>query len=430
MHLSRLGIAVCAVASVLSAQGLPPEVELLARVKQRMRVEFSRMPDYACLETITRLHKPAGRNARYRPFDTVRMEIGYSGGREWYAWPGEAKFTTDNPSSIASGPGLIANGMFAITLHNLFIGNAATITYRGPDAADPNAIKFDFRFPAGSNFVNVVIFGGAGTVNEEGSFWINSKTLDLTRMEVHATEIPPFLPLQALDYNVDFARTRIGEADTLLARDAGLHMLHQDGYEDYDRISFTHCRMFQAASTLSFDPDPATSQPQPGKPASATVQTTQDPAVPALLKVTIELTSPLSHLDPVGKPIEGKVVGNVLRKGKVLLEDGAPVRGRIRRLELQEGGVRFAAGLEFTEVLAHGTPMRFYADLIDMDEPAGVARVVRNRVVVPGKSVSTVELVLPEVPGVASFFIEGANFTLAPGLRTTWRTRGVLYGVN
>jgi hypothetical protein len=268
MRLSVLALLGCMTACTAIAQDLAPEVLLLSRIKTHLRSEFSRLPNYTCLETIERFHKPAARDAKFKLRDTVRLEIGYSDHREWYAWPGEINLTVDNPASLAGSQGLIANGVFAITLHNLFIGNGGIFAWRGEDfLGDRKAAKYDFKFPAHSQIAKVSILGGSAWVNDEGSIWVDPQSLELVRLDGRATEIPPFLPLGALEYSVTFARTRIGASDALLAQDASLRMTQNDGVEDYDRISFTHCRMFQTSSTLSFDVDPTASEvPAPAQP--------------------------------------------------------------------------------------------------------------------------------------------------------------------
>jgi hypothetical protein len=64
-------------ACVGSAQELPPEVLLLARIKSHMREELSNLPNYTCLETITRFHKEPGSRSKFRgqflPMDMVRL---------------------------------------------------------------------------------------------------------------------------------------------------------------------------------------------------------------------------------------------------------------------------------------------------------------------------------------------------------------------
>jgi len=152
--------------------------------------------------------------------------------------------------------------------------------------------------------------------------------------------------------------------------------------------------------------------------------------LPALLQITVELTTPITSNDYVGKLIEGRIVGDVQRKGKVVIEDGARVRGRIRRLDRYAGGESFAVGLEFTEVRARGVPMRFYADLLKIEKRKGIRTVLREPVRLANRPEVTDEIVLPELPGVASFFIEGKTFILPSSFRTVWRTRGLLRGAS
>jgi hypothetical protein len=149
-------------------------------------------------------------------------------------------------------------------------------------------------------------------------------------------------------------------------------------------------------------------------------------ALPAGLRVAIQVTDPITDRDTPGKLIEGRVAGDVRRKGKVVLENGAPVHGRIRSLQRYLGSDHFIVGLEFTEVQAQGAPLRFYADLVRLEKWEGVQPALRKEVSLPNFIGSAVEITLPELPGVASFFVEGKTFVLQPGLRTVWRTRGFL----
>lgn len=441
MRLSKLALLVCMAAGTVIAQDLAPEVLLLSRIKTHLRSEFSRLPNYTCLETIERFHKKAARDAKFRPQDKVRLEVGYSNHREWYAWPGSLTFTVDNPASLAGSQGLIADGVFAIRLHNLFIADSAVFTPRGEeDIGGRKAVKFDFRFPSHTNITHVSVLGGSGWVNEEGSIWADSQSLDLLRLDGRATEIPPFLPLGAMEYSVTFARTHIGESDALLAQDVSLRMAHNAGFEDYDQIAFTHCQVFQTSSALSFEAEPVASAlpaPAPAAPASQAADTSRTtlPAesernVPAQLRVTIEVTSSISNDDEAGRLIEGRVVGDVRRKGKIVLENGAPVRGRIRHIERYQDGHHFIVGLEFTEVRAQGVPLRFYADLAELVKWRSVEPALRKEMLFPNSYGSSLEITLPELPGIASFFVEGKTFVLPPGLRTVWQTRALPRGAD
>jgi len=442
MRLWRITGALVALTCGAVAQDLAPEVILLARIKAHLREELSHLPNYTCLETIARFHResvhPSGLRRKTKPkmeaLDTLRLEVAYSDRREWYAWPGAPSFREDHPAAFI-GSGMIGNGAFALTPHNLFIADVATFTYRGEEAVGGRtAFRYDFRLPGWMKPLQISIIGGAGAAGEEGSFWVDPQSLDLLRLETRAAEIPAFLPLDAMDMTISYARTRVGEHNALLAEWADLHMIELPGDESYDRFEFTHCRMFHTESVIRFEADIFDPEKVP-KDASRTVAPSPEPKedVPALLPVTVRLTTPITENDPVGTPIEGEIAGDVRRRGKIVLPNGSVVRGRIRRLERFEQGRYFIVGLEFTEVKANGGSLRFYADLLSIDKRSGIRPTLSKQVLVRGSSsvsggysVATEEITLRELPGVASFFVQGTTFTLPIGFRTFWRTRGLI----
>jgi hypothetical protein len=136
----------------------------------------------------------------------------------------------------------------------------------------------------------------------------------------------------------------------------------------------------------------------------------------------VQLTTSISDKDSVGTLIEGRVSGDVARRGKIAIPDGSVVHGRIRRLERYLGGESFIVGLEFTEVELPGGLVPFYADLLSMDKSSEIQPELSRRISVPGRGDAKETITLAELPGVASFFVKGAN--LPNGLHTVWRTRG------
>ena len=131
----------------------------------------------------------------------------------------------------------------------------------------------------------------------------------------------------------------------------------------------------------------------------------------------------------MGTLIEARVSADVVRKGKIVVPHDSLVRGRIRRLERYQTGAEFVVGLEFTEVEVNGRSLRFYADLIRMDRRPGIRPALDEPVIVRtagGIQTTSQTVTLHELPGVASFFVNGKTFTLPSGLRTVWRTRGLI----
>ena len=130
----KIAGASLALACAAAPQDLAPEVLLLARIKSHMREELSHIPNSTCLETFSRFRKDSGSNSRARGkftvFDTVRLEIVYSGTREWYGSPGARNLSEESPAAF-TGSGMIGNGEFALTLNNILV--AAIFTYRGEE---------------------------------------------------------------------------------------------------------------------------------------------------------------------------------------------------------------------------------------------------------------------------------------------------------
>jgi hypothetical protein len=431
--MQRLGLWALAAAAVvcLNAQGVAPEVLQLRRMKDHMRQRIAQLPNSTCLETVTRFHRESSAS-RLRMLDQVRLEVVYNNGHEWFGWPGESDVREENPAKFIGG-GMIANGIFGITLHSLFVSDTGVFKYQGEQQQDGRTIlNYHFLLPRS---MEVSIPGGSGTVGEEGSMWIDKETLDLMRLEIQVNQIPEYLPLNSLNYNITYARTRIGQSEGLLPQQSDMDMFLTSGVEDYDRFDFTHCRAFETESAIRFEDDDAAA---PKSGAAAPAKQPPEVNAPALLTVTIALTTPVTDQDFVGKPVEGRIVGEVLNKGKTAIRDSARVRGRIRRLERFSDGERFVVGLEFTDVETPDGVKRFYADLLKMDKVKGIEPALQDKFTLTwpharklGLATEEVkeEIALPELLGVVSFFVEGkSSFVVPAGLKTVWRTRGIVRG--
>ena len=423
-------------ASAAGAQSLPPEVILLARIKSHLREELSRMPNYTCLETISRFR--GAPHAQLKPLDRVRLEIVYSNHQEYFGSPGDREIGVDDPRAFIGG-GMIGNGLFAMTLNNILEGGQ--FTYRGDElVAGRSAVRYDFHIPGMYKGLVISVPGGSGTVGEDGSIWVDRSSLDtldhayaLARITAVATEIPPSLPISGMTTDVSYARTRIGEHTVLLAQQADIDLSTSNGLEDFDRFEFTHCRAYSAESQIRFDTEPGrAAEYMPQSSAMPLFRGLASESIPALLAVTVQITTPITQSDSVGTLIRGKVSGDVTRKGKIVIPDGSVVRGRIRRFEQHETGKAFIVGLEFTEIDVRGRSIPFYADLLRIEKNPLIKPALSERVFVhrAGRiQVAEETINLHELPGVASFFVTGQSFRLPVGFRMVWRTRGPIRGI-
>src|SRR5437870_12723323 len=99
---ARLIATVLCAASMAAAQTeSPPEVVLLSRIKQHMKARLLQVPNYTCLETVERWQQISA-SAKFKPVDTVRVEVAEVDGKELFARPGRP-FDETNPSAFSAG---------------------------------------------------------------------------------------------------------------------------------------------------------------------------------------------------------------------------------------------------------------------------------------------------------------------------------------
>lgn len=413
-------------------QDLPPGVLLLSRVRNHTNEELHRLTSVSCLETVQReMQRPKG---KMRPLDTVRLEVLTNGEKELFASPGDRKFSAQHPLSYAGG-GTLGNGLFGIYLKDLVAGEAVSDRYKGEvQMGGRRLARFDYQVAPLFSGQSIEIPEGSGRVGLDGSFWVDPQTYDVVRLELNADDFPATLPVTAMTTRIDYAPTRIGDnLVVLLPQTADSRLVKASGEISHNQIEFTHCRVFEAKSTVNFDA-PDSPAPNP-RFSAASVDDTLRP-LPAGLQIAVQLRSELSADMPVGALIEGAIVGDVKSKGVVIIPRGSAVRGRIRRLErYTDPFPYFVVGLEFTEVESQGIRHLFYADPVEIGPAPGVEMFLstrndlqsQNNDLALGASASrqTIEtLSLYRLPGVATFFVRGANLRLA-GFRTLWKTRAL-----
>jgi hypothetical protein len=408
MVLRAIFAVVLALAPVAAAaqDSLPAHVLLLRRIKDHMRDELRRLPDYTCLQTTERFRRERPQHDLLR-LDTLLLEILNSGNKELYGAPGAQVFEADSPSSFA-GAGMSGTGVFALFAHNLFVEDAGVFTYRGEeDLLGRRTVRYDYRVASFQSGWTIRTAIGQAVVGMKGAVWADPTSLDVVRLEVDASEIPPSIDVTATTQVIDYARTRIGAGDVLLPQNALLELQTDVGATSRNVVEFTHCRAFGATSSISFGEHTPAEEKAPPKSL----------VLPPDLAIAIDLTTELSAADPVGKLIEARVAANVVLKKQVLVPAGATVHGRLRRIERQADF--FRVSLEFTQVDLPSGPARFYAVLEDIAEK-GPIQFTRPT----GRETFRVEeTYLPCVAGVASFFVKGERLELPKNLRTLWRTK-------
>jgi hypothetical protein len=247
----------------LPNQELPQWVLSLSRIKRQTRAELLRIPNYACLETIKRFHKPA-RGTVFKLTDTLRIEVALIGDRELFAPEGATQFQDVDLSSLFTG-GTIGTGAFTSIVRNLFVGDAGRTTGWGEETLNgQRALWYSFAIPEMFKAYKVTSPTGSAYVAEDGKFWVDAQTLVLLRIEEHALDIPYSIGMREISNTIDYAKLPIGESLQLLPRTAETLVTESDGSQNRNITEFSNCREYSSQSLIRFGPD----DPDPQPPAA------------------------------------------------------------------------------------------------------------------------------------------------------------------
>jgi hypothetical protein len=417
----RLPLALLLTGVAIAQDLHPPGVLLLSRIKRHVAEDLARLPNISCLETIQREYQPP--HGKTHPLDTVRLEVLTNGHKELYAVPGGRKFSEEHPIQYV-GSGVIGDGFFGLFLREVLVDGNVSYEFKGEvELAGRRLARYDWRLPITYSGHIFTLQDGQGRVGMHGSFWGDPETYDVVRLQMDADDFPPSLPLAEAVTIIDYARTSIGDGQTVLLPESGeFRMVRLTGQADHNHIDFTHCRLYGAQSTLSFGvPDAPDAEPVARFGVSSNDDTLRP--LPAGLQIAIKLTSRIATDAVVGTQIEGTVVSSLPPKGvSSPLAAGARVRGRIRRMEHYTSPVQHhVVAIEFTEAEFEGIRYRFYADLVDLDAGPSISSELTVTRTDPGITHGQTYW-LPQLPGVASFFVRGVKLDLPPGFRSTWKT--------
>ena len=235
----------------------------LARFQEKVRRDFTGIPNYTCLETIERARR-APPSPDFKHLDTVRLEVSSVAGKELFAKPGAQRFEDRDVTSIVTG-GTIGSGMFATIARNLFVAGKGALKYRGKQTLAGHAsVRYDFRLKRQESGFKIQVANYSETVAAKGSFWFDQVSLDLIRLEVYGDGIPDSLRLDEAVIRNSYARTHIGNSDALLPKRSELTMTYFSGIANRDAIEFSDCHEYRSESTIRFDAP--TSPPEAPKP--------------------------------------------------------------------------------------------------------------------------------------------------------------------
>lgn len=353
--------------TLLGAQSSHAPDGLLDRIKAKMRENLTRAPDYICRQTIERWGR-RGPDEPMQQLDTLRLEVGFAGDKEIFAWQGSSRFEEKELSEMI-GAGTVGTGSFAIHAANVFLSSAPVFTYKDEATLEGRrAIRYDFEVAQEFSKYKVRVPPYQAIVAFHGSFWVDAENLDLIRLAVNADDIPEELRLARVSDVMDYARVRIGRSEYLLPKSSEFTMLGVHGHENRNRRELRDCRQYVGESDLSFAP-PAEGAPPPKTEAAR-------PELPPNLAMELSLDSEIDiDTAAIGDPVRAVLARPLTHRGRELAPEGTVVEGRLVRLEKYSTPIEYyVVGLQFHTLKLDDADLEFSATMETADSVSGLIR--------------------------------------------------------
>ena len=385
-----------------------------------MRRLLARVPDYSCIETVTRSLSSSDLDEPRESEDRMRVEVALVEGRERYSWPGTDSFEATSLAELA-GYGVSSSGEFGPHARGMFLSTESLIRPmdEGANGGDGTR-RFEYQVPEEASTYWLERSGLRTRVGYHGTFLADRDTNEVVQLEIRADDpsgASGFLSTSAV---IDLVRAGIGGVETLLPTRAVVKARTTDGVKSENTHVYSECRVFRAESTISFDVRTRSHDTAAGRAESA---------IAAGIELRIESTGPFRSEElAAGDTFDAVLTHDVYVGSELVASKGAPMRGRIRQVEwLLFPGSRAMISLELTGVeTISGTVANIYATLERIDRAPPMQRLTTvESFAAPTRDVQFAryfDLVRPQLPGFGSFYVLGRRFEVRPGMRMMWRT--------
>jgi hypothetical protein len=226
----------------------------LASFRRQVRQVMTDVPNYTCVETITRTRRAHTRD--FLPVDKIRLEVSSVAGKEMFARPGAQSFDTRDVTELVKN-GMIGSGMFASLARNIFVDQKGTLKYKGKENVDDRpALRYNFQLSEQQSGFKLLVNNRLEPLAFKGSFWFDPVSMDLLRLEAYGDRIPSSLNVDQAVMRTTYARAHIGKSDALLPKTSELSVTYLSGVTERDEINFSGCHEYGSDSTIRFDAAP------------------------------------------------------------------------------------------------------------------------------------------------------------------------------
>ena len=336
---------------VVLAQPRESPEDLYQRVRRRVIDDVSRLPNFTCVQTITR--RTYGTAPKKRPprceqilrdrniekrnlplllWDRLRLDVAIADKHEVYSWVGAAKFEENDLRQLVGG-GQTVTGDFASLLLSVFEDHPEMRFEREQRIGGRRLFEYSYETPEESSHYQLQVSFLKFTIAYQGSVFLDPKTNDVVRMTARSAPLLEQTGYCEVTRELDYSRLPMGTGYALIPQRTSSRAIDRDGLVIAYASDYSSCREYVGESALRFD-DPEKSEPPVASGTTSTVSNnasaTNSPLPPGLAFVCT-ITTPIdSDTAATGDPLEAVLRTSLSdATGKVLVPAGALIHGRV-----------------------------------------------------------------------------------------------------
>ncbi len=371
--------------ATLAAQtGASPE-DLYNRVRQRVIDSVARLPNYTCVQTITRSQygtPPANKHATacdeivrnreaHTPplvqWDRLRVDVAIADQHEVYAWVGAARFEEGDLNKLVGG-GQTSMGDFGSLVLDIFQNHAAMRLEGERTVGGRRLIEYAYDTPLESSQYRVRVGLEQFLTGYHGTVLLDPEIAEVARVTARSAVLPERTGYCQVSKELDYAKLRAASRDVMIPRQTTTRAIDRDGIEMVSLSDYSSCREYVGESVLRFDDGSATPAPEVEKTVAAAGSSV---AIPSNLQFDCRILTTIdSDTAAAGDRIEA-VLRSPLKDstGNVLAPIGTPLHGRLMTFARYPGGAgrkeSYEIGVQLRSIELHGARVPFAAALVN-----------------------------------------------------------------
>jgi hypothetical protein len=340
--------------AAMAADRMPEPAEVMMCVLQKVREETRKIPNYACVETITREYysaiAPVWRSCehvverqdnrtldmrlRHTSTDRLRLDVALTKAGELHSWAGASRFEEGKIDSlIREGP--IGTGAFGGLLAAVFDQDVKQFRSVSESVVDGRRrMQFQFDVPVANSHYVLKVVNDWVAIAYSGTFEVDVETADVLWVQTRSAIMPEAAGTCQSTMRLDLGRTAIGSGEFVIAKSAQQRFLRGDAGEVVNTIHFSGCREYRGESTIKFETDGPLAEAGGG--GSTNRKKTASPAaIPFGTRFSVELLSPIDFATAAAGDLFTARITLAIHDslGKTIVPKGARVEGRLIRVQ-------------------------------------------------------------------------------------------------